>query len=250
MGASWPRRCRGAAQQVLDIVHEQLLRGAAEHADAAGVAEHQQAHGVREQRRHLGQRLLGAETQPPQCSFLQPHRVAQAAVQPLVPLRRQAARLHAMEEVEAQIEVARVLAVEVKEGQGSQAQLVMGSVRCRRRQLGVGHSGTQPRQRLGQQRRIDIFLAREVAVDGARGVTRAARDLAQAGTLQAQFDEGLARRGQHGLAPRVGPGALESLAAFATFAAFVSGCCPCQRDAGTRLAHARILWLLIRLDSV
>jgi len=109
------------------------------------VAEQQQARRVCEQGRQFGDRLLGAEAEPPQCRLLRSHRIAQPAVEALVPSWRQAARLHAAEQVEAEVEVPRVLAIEVEEGQRPQPQLVGGRRRsgCRCRKFDPGNAGMQ-----------------------------------------------------------------------------------------------------------
>jgi len=85
---------------------------------------------------------------------------------------------------------------------------------CPRTEPGTGwgqrprDASVQPLQRFAEQRTVDLFLAREVAVDGARRVARSPCDLAHAGAVQAEFEERRARGGQHVRALHVGDGAL------------------------------------------
>ena len=172
--------------------------------------EQQQAGGLREQRGRLGLRhgRIDAERQQPVAHRLQ--RLLQAGVELRVEGRRQAARLQAVRQVEAEVEVARAVEIEVEEGLclGAHVRLRRAPVpaagsrygRHRRR----GDEIVQPVERLAEQRGVDRLLAVEIAVERARAVAGAAGDLAQAGAFEAEFEEGRAGGVEHCGAPHRG----------------------------------------------
>ena len=150
--------------------------------------EDQQADDLGKQRRGVAGRSRRRATGGDQRRFDRAQGIAQAPVEAIVQRRRQPHRSHTVEKIEAQVQLPRMVAVEGEEGNGGGPQ--PGS---RRRVFGDRRrdAGVQSLQRFAEQRTVDLLLAGEIAVQGARRVAGPARNLAQTGAGEAQFGKGL-----------------------------------------------------------
>lgn len=140
----------------------------------------------------IGVRLRGAELQC--CGRDRVQRGLQRRVQLFVALLAEARRLHAAaQQIEAEIEIARVLGIELEEPKRRGAQPV---ARCLRLRDGSLDGIPKRRERSAQHLRIDRLLGVEVKIEGGGGVAGACRDRAQAGSFEPLRLEHLAGRRQ------------------------------------------------------
>jgi hypothetical protein len=117
-----------------------------------------------------------------------------ARIQRAVDLARDPARLHALEQVEAELELLRPGPVEVVEGADRRAHPRLVIQRIARSAL---DRLTQRRERLREDVGVDRFLSREIRIDGAGGVPGRLRDGADRGAFQPRFGEDVGGGGEN-----------------------------------------------------
>ena len=153
------------------------------HADAPGVLHQKQPNAVRKDRRIFTQRSVRAQPHRLQSGFARAQRVVQAVIELKVQRRCQPARLQALHQIKAQVQVAWVGGKKAKPGTGLGIELVSG---C---QAGIAcrvHRRIQPLQRFGQQRAVNRFLVVKVGIDGAGRVARFPGNFTDAGPFNPQ----------------------------------------------------------------
>jgi hypothetical protein len=131
-------------------------------------------------------------------------------VQVGVQLAREAERLHAAEQVEAEIEVAGAVAIVVEEGEGRGQQALD---RCGAPVDRSEYGRLQAVERAGEQVAINLLLAGVIEIECTVGVAGLPRNRAQAGAFEALIREDPARGGEDDLAAVVVDGATPLAAA-------------------------------------